>query len=276
VNASEPKSAPANSPPQTTPPRPLIAAEDLAFWYGAARRNAAATVLEDVSFTLHEGECLCVLGPTGCGKTTLLRLLAGFEMPSAGTLTLEDQDIAGPGRERAVVFQGDRSLFDWLSVENNVAFGLRMAGMPRSERRELARRVLASVGLEGQGSKYPAALSGGMKQRVQIARVLANQARILLMDEPFGALDAQTRSVLQDELIRIKAERNLTIFFITHDIAEAVLLGDRIAVMRRAPNSTISTLIDVDLPRPRSRAHVAFGELYEHLNSIIRAEGMPS
>ena len=180
----------------------MIVAENVSFEYRQAHGHRPTTVLENVSFTVHEGECICVLGPTGCGKTTLLRLLAGFEMPSAGTLKLEDSRIVGPGRERAVVFQGDRSLFDWLSVEDNVAFGLRMAGVARQQRRQTARQVLASVGMEGQESKYPAALSGGMKQRVQIARVLANQARILLMDEPFGALDAQTRSVLQDELVR--------------------------------------------------------------------------
>lgn len=276
MNASEPQPTAMADPRVPAVARPLILAEDVSFKYGPAHGHAPAIVLDDVSFTVHEGECLCVLGPTGCGKTTLLRLLAGFEMPSTGALKLEGRNITGPSRERAVVFQSDRSLFDWLSVEDNAAFGLRMAGVSRAERRRTARRVLASVGLEGQEEKYPGALSGGMKQRVQIARVLANQARILLMDEPFGALDAQTRSVLQDELIRITEERGLTVFFITHDIAEAVLLGDRIAVMKRAPSSTISTLINVNLPRPRSRASVAFGELYEHLNSIIKAEGMPS
>ena len=275
MSTSEPQSRQVG-PASLAAPGPLIVAERLSFRYAKSGRQAPSTVLDNVSFGVDEGECLCVLGPTGCGKTTLLRLLAGFEAPSEGTLKLEGRNITGPSRERAVVFQGDRSLFDWLTVEDNVAFGPRMAGVGKKERREAARRVLASVGMNGQESKHPAALSGGMKQRVQIARVLANKARILLMDEPFGALDAQTRSVLQDELVRIKTERNLTVFFITHDISEAILLGDRIAVMRRAPSSGISSLIPVDLPRPRSRASVAFGELYEQLNSMIRAEGMPS
>lgn len=258
---------------QSSATKRIIDATNLSFQYPSRRKGAPVDVIQDVSFHIDQGECLCILGPTGCGKTTLLRLLAGFERPTTGMLHLDGADIAGPARERAVVFQGDRSLYDWLTVLDNVAFGMRMAGISRSARRKRARELLETVGLSAHQQKYPPALSGGMKQRVQIARVLANEPRVLLMDEPFAALDAQTRTILQDELVRISRERSLTIFFITHDISEAILLGDRIGVMRRGPASNIANLVSVDMPRPRSRANLAFGELYEQLSDLIRGEG---
>ena len=249
----------------------LIEARDIQFRYQQYRRESVP-ILRDFSLTIREGECFCLLGPSGCGKTTALRLVAGFQFPDSGTLTLEGREISGPSVERAVVFQGDDSLFHWLNAIDNVAFGLRMRGAGESERDEKARQFLRLVGLHGQERKYPGELSGGMKQRIQIARVLANDPKVLLMDEPFGALDAQTRAELQDEVVRIWMETGKTILFITHDIGEAILLGDRIGVMHRGPGSKIREIISVKLPRPRSRATLEFGQLYEQINRLIMEE----
>ena len=249
----------------------LIEAREIEFSYRQFPRESIP-ILRDFSFTIREGECFCLLGPSGCGKTTALRLVAGFQFPDSGTLTLEGREINGPSVERAVVFQGDDSLFSWLDAIDNVAFGLRMRGVDKSEREDTARKFLALVGLNGQDRKYPSELSGGMKQRIQIARVLANDPKVLLMDEPFGALDAQTRSELQDEVVRIWMKTHKTILFITHDISEAILLGDRIGVMRRGPGSNIREIIPVKLPRPRSRATLEFGQLYERINQLIMEE----
>jgi NitT/TauT family transport system ATP-binding protein len=249
----------------------LIEARDIEFSYRQLRRESVP-ILRDFSLAIHEGECFCLLGPSGCGKTTALRLVAGFQFPDSGTLTLEGREISGPGVERAVVFQGDDSLFSWLDAIDNVAFGLRMRGVAEGERAETARKFLRLVGLNGQDRKYPSELSGGMKQRIQIARVLANDPKVLLMDEPFAALDAQTRAELQDEVVRIWMATRKTILFITHDIGEAILLGDRIGVMRRGPGSNIREIIRVDLPRPRSRATLEFGQLYEQINQLIMEE----
>ena len=249
----------------------LIEAREIQFSYQELRRESVP-ILRDFSLTIYEGECFCLLGPSGCGKTTALRLVAGFQFPDSGTLTLEGREIGGPGVERAVVFQGDDSLFNWLTAIDNVAFGLRMRGAGESERYETARKFLRLVGLTGQDRKYPGELSGGMKQRIQIARVLANDPKVLLMDEPFAALDAQTRAELQDEVVRIWMETRKTILFITHDIGEAILLGDRVGVMRRGPGSNIREIISVKLPRPRSRATLEFGQLYERINRLIMEE----
>lgn len=249
----------------------LIEASDVDFSY-AQTDDAAVPILRDFAMTIHEGECFCLLGPSGCGKTTALRLVAGFQFPDSGSVTLEGREITGPGVERGVVFQGDDSLFHWLNALDNVTFGLRMRGVGKQERVETARRYLQMVGLSGQEKKYPAELSGGMKQRIQIARVLANDPKILLMDEPFGALDAQTRAELQDEVVRIWMATRKTILFITHDIGESILLGDRIGVMRHGPGSNIREIVDVALPRPRSRATLEFGQLYERINRLIVEE----
>ena len=166
-------------------------------------RTGAWEAVRDVSLDIAEGEFFCLLGTSGCGKTTMLNMVAGFEAPSAGRILLDGREVARPGADRGVVFQGQDSLFDWLTALDNIAFGLRLRGVGRRERRERARRFLDMVGLGGQGAKHPAELSGGMKQRIQIARALANDPRILLMDEPFGALDAMTRAGLQAELSRI-------------------------------------------------------------------------
>jgi NitT/TauT family transport system ATP-binding protein len=229
-------------------------------------------VLRDFSVEIRDGECFCLLGPSGCGKTTALRLIAGFDHPVAGTATIEGHPISGPGADRGVVFQGDDSLFHWLNAASNVAFGLRLRNVPRRERTRVAEEYLDLVGLRGQGTKYPTDLSGGIKQRIQIARVLANNPKVLLMDEPFAALDAQTRAELQDELVRIWMETNKTILFITHDIGEALLLGDRVGVMRAGPASAIRETIEIDLPRPRDRASIEFARLYGEVQALITDE----
>lgn len=226
-------------------------------------------VLRNVTLQSRDGEFFCLLGPSGCGKSTVLRLIAGFDAPTAGCVTVNDVAVTGAGVDRGVVFQGDDSLFNWLTARDNVSFSARMRGASKAECDTLAQRYLDLVGLRGHEHKYPGQLSGGMKQRIQIARVLANNPNILLMDEPFGALDAQTRSELQIELARIWGEMRKTIIFITHDIGEAVLLGDRVGVMRAGPASGIREVIGIDLPRPRLRSTVEFGRLYEEINNLI-------
>ena len=248
---------------------PLISLDGVSFSYGF---GSAAAVLSNVSFDNDEGEFFCLLGPSGCGKTTVLRLIAGFDRPTAGTITVAGRRVSGAGIDRGVVFQGDDSLFTWLTALQNVTFSARMRGVPRKQRFEQAQHYLQMVGLTRHANKYPVELSGGMRQRIQIARVLANDPRILLMDEPFGALDAQTRNELQDELMRIWSATRKTVVFITHDISEAILLGDRIGVMRAGPGAGIREIIDVDLSRPRSRSSVKFGELYNAINQLITEE----
>jgi len=245
-----------------------IAFDGVAFAY----RDEAAPVLSDFSLEVWREEFFLLLGPSGCGKTTVLNLLAGFERPQAGRVTVAGRPIAGPGPDRLVVFQGDDSLLGWLSAIENVEFGLLLQGLPRAERRARAARALTMVGLDGQDGKYPGELSGGMKQRVQIARALVCDADILLMDEPFAALDAQTRAVLQDELARIWTETRRTALFITHDIAEAIILGDRIGIMRAGPGSAIKEIIVNDLPRPRHRGDAEFAATYARIEGIVSEE----
>jgi NitT/TauT family transport system ATP-binding protein len=250
----------------------LLMARDVSFRYETQRSPLASLVLSHFNLAMSAGEFFCLLGPSGCGKTTVLHLLAGFLKPTTGTLTLDGQAIRGPAVDRAVVFQSDDALFPWLRAIDNVAFGLRMRGMARERRYAIARDYLRLVHLAGQEHKYPGELSGGMKQRVQIARVLANDPQILLMDEPFGALDAQTRTRLQDELAEIRRETGKTILFITHDIAEAVLLADRIGVMTPGPGARIGTIVQVDLPWPRRRGSAGFGEMWEQINALFEEE----
>jgi NitT/TauT family transport system ATP-binding protein len=224
------------------------------------------------SLDIHAGEFFCLLGPSGCGKTTVLKLLAGFEAATAGQILMDGRPVTGASRDRGVVFQGDDSLYGWLSAIENVEFGLRMRRVARAERRERALRYLDLVGLTGQAQKYPAELSGGMKQRIQIARVLANEPTMLLMDEPFAALDAQTRALMQDELATIWQTTRTTVLFITHDIDEAVRLGQRIGVMRAGPDSQVKGVIEVALNGARSRTDDVFLKYYRQVHEMIRDE----
>jgi NitT/TauT family transport system ATP-binding protein len=229
--------------------------------------------LHNLDLTVHEGEFFCLLGPSGCGKTTLLNLVAGFERPTAGKLEVFGRPVSGPGPDRGVVFQSDVALFSWLTVEENIEFGLKVRHIPKSARREAVERNLDLVGLTEFRRRFPHELSGGMKQRVQIARVLANDPRVLLLDEPFAALDAQTRRHMQRELASIWSRTGQTAVFITHDIGESVILGDRVAVMTRGPGSHIKGILDIDLPRPRGGAMTEqFLDLHNRLSAEIEAE----
>jgi NitT/TauT family transport system ATP-binding protein len=235
-------------------------------------QGADYVAVEHFSVDIEAGEFFCLLGPSGCGKTTVLKLLAGFEGPTAGQILMDGRPVTGASRDRGVVFQGDDSLYGWLTAVENVEFGLRMRGMARAERRERAMRFLELVGLKGQQQKYPAELSGGMKQRIQIARALVNEPKMLLMDEPFAALDAQTRSLMQAELAGIWQATRTTVLFITHDIDEAVTLGTRIGVMRAGPRSGVKGVIEVKLDGARSRTDDVFLRYYKEVYEMIRDE----
>jgi NitT/TauT family transport system ATP-binding protein len=229
--------------------------------------------LGGVSLTVGDGEFLCIVGPSGCGKTTLLRIMAGLETPSTGAI-----DMHGSGDPHrplnSMVFQ-DHSLFPWLTVIDNAAFGLEMRGVPRRERHATARAFLETVGLAGFQGHYPHELSGGMRQRVSLARAFVNDPEVLLMDEPFAALDAQNKLLLQEELLRIWEHDQKTVVYITHSIDEALTLGDRIVVMTAAPGR-VKEVIDVDFGRPRDvfeiKAKPQFGEMSLHIWRVLESE----
>ncbi|HZQ00258.1 MAG TPA: ABC transporter ATP-binding protein [Reyranella sp.] len=231
------------------------------------------TAVRDFSLDIQPGEFFCLLGTSGCGKTTVLNMVAGFEPASAGIISISGRPIGGPAADRGVVFQGDDSLYGWLTAMGNIEFGLRMRGVAAAERRRKAQHYLELVGLKGQNDKHPTELSGGMKQRIQIARVLANEPQMLLMDEPFAALDAHTRADMQRELKRICASTNKTVLFITHDIDEAIILADRIGVMHAGPASKLKGIVEVKLSEAeRERTHDRFVAVYRQVHEMIRDE----
>jgi nitrate/nitrite transport system ATP-binding protein len=228
-------------------------------------KKGSFQALRDISLTVAKGEFVALIGHSGCGKSTLLNLIAGLTTPTQGVLLCADREIAGPGPERAVVFQ-NHSLLPWLTCFENVylgverVFGTRNPGAPTDSKAQLKERTdaaLALVGLTAAAQKRPGEISGGMKQRVGIARALAMEPKVLLMDEPFGALDALTRAKLQDELLDIVARTRSTVVMVTHDVDEAVLLSDKIVMMTNGPSATIGEVLRVDLPRPRSRVALA-------------------
>jgi NitT/TauT family transport system ATP-binding protein len=214
----------------------------------------STTALNDINFCTHRREFLCIVGPSGCGKTTLVRILAGLEEKSSGQVLLQGKAVTEPGSDRGMVFQG-YTLFPWLTVKKNVMFGLEVNGHGKDESERQALQWLQLIGLERFADAYPHQLSGGMKQRVAIVRALANQPRILLMDEPFGALDAQTRCRMQAHLLEIWRKIDITIVFITHDLDEAIFLADRILVLSAHPGE-VRELIEVPVPRPRTTAQL--------------------
>jgi NitT/TauT family transport system ATP-binding protein len=226
--------------------------------------------LARVDLDVRDGEFVCQLGPSGCGKTTLLNAIAGFVEPSAGVIEVDGRRVEAPGPDRGVVFQ-EYALFPWLTVLDNVAYGLREQGMDRREREEIARRYVAQVGLEGFADRRPHELSGGMRQRVALARVLAIRPHILLMDEPFGALDEQTRFLLQEALLRIWERERKTVIFVTHSIEEAVFLSDRVVVMTARPGR-VKEIVSVDLPRPRERTSEDFNTIRRRLAMALQDE----
>jgi len=245
--------------------------------------NGAHTfAVRDFTLDVRQGEFLVIVGPSGCGKTTVLNLLAGLDRPTEGSVTIDEREITAPGPDRGVMFQ-DYALFPWQTVWGNVEFGLRHgpagAGLDAAAREQRVRGCIDLVGLAGAESKYPHQLSGGMRQRVALARLMANEPQVLLMDEPLAALDAQTRMILQDELLRIwgqdrPASARRTVVFITHAIDEAVFLADRVAVMTTKPGR-LKAVVDIPLPRPRgdaTRARAEFQALSQHIWSLIRDE----
>ena len=237
----------------------------------ASRSGLPYRALANVSLTVQAGQFLCLLGPSGCGKSTLLSVIAGFERPTSGEILMDGVPITRPDTRRAMIFQNVQgALMPWLSAVDNVAFGLRLRGMSKDERIEKAAKYLKLVGLERHASKFPFELSGGMKQRVQIARALANDPEVLLMDEPFGSLDAHTRGVLQRELLAIWSKMRTTIIFVTHDVIESVLLADRVAVMAPGPDAHIVKVLDVVCVRPRLISDPAVGQLAHEIEELIQ------
>ncbi len=223
--------------------------------------------LADVNLDIRDREFVCMVGPSGCGKTTLLRIIAGLETPTAGEVTVDGNAVIGPDPKRGMVFQ-EYSLFPWRRVIDNVAFGLEMKGVGKEERRKTADHYIDMVGLSQFRNAYPFELSGGMRQRVAIARALANDPDVLLMDEPFGALDAQTRNRMQRELLSLWAGTKQTIIFVTHSVDEAVYLADRIVVLSQRPG-TVREIISIPWSRPRDRTSAEFAEVRRRVLDMI-------
>ncbi len=239
----------------------MIAIEGLSKSFATARNASDHLALSDISLQVAQGEFVSILGPSGCGKSTLLYIVGGFVQPSAGTVTVEGKPVTGPGPDRGPVFQ-EFALFPWKTVLGNVMFGLLEQGVAKREAEAKARALISLVHLAGYEGFYPKELSGGMKQRVAIARTLAYGPSILLMDEPFGALDAHTRTGLQRELLEIWERDRKTVLFVTHSVEEAVFLSDRVVVLTRSPGR-IKAIIDIDLSRPRRRADLLVDRRYQ-------------
>jgi NitT/TauT family transport system ATP-binding protein len=247
---------------------PKIQIQRVAKSFGVPGRQAPA--LAEVDLDVAEREFVCLLGPSGCGKSTLLNIVAGFLAPSTGSVLMDGRAVTGPGPERGVVFQ-EYALFPWLTVTGNVEFGPRLQARSTAERQRVVERCLELVGLRAHAGKFPAQLSGGMKQRVAIARALANEPAVILMDEPFGALDAQTRETLQEELSRIQRVEHKTVLFVTHSIREAVYLADRVVVMTSGPGR-IRQVFRIKLPEVRDRFAPEFTQYESDITRVVKEE----
>jgi len=232
-----------------------------------SQNDMKITALTDISLSVQENEFLCILGPSGCGKSTFLRIIAGLEESSSGKIFYDGQEHVKPRREIGMVFQ-NYSLMPWLNVLDNIALGLDFAKVPKTKRTPVAKKYLDMIGMNDFGKAFPYELSGGMQQRVAIARALANNPDVLLMDEPFGALDAYTRIIMQKELLNIWERHKVTILFVTHSVDEAVYLADRIILMTGSPGR-IKKEITVSIPRVRERGNPRFGELTEELLTLL-------
>ena len=226
--------------------------------------------LDDINLDIGPGEFICLLGPSGCGKSTLLNAVAGFSLPTAGTILVDGKAVQSPGPDRGMVFQ-EYALFPWMTVEKNIAFGLEIKKMAKAQIREKVAALLEMLNLQDFRDRYPKDLSGGMRQRVAIARVLALDSPIMLMDEPFGALDSLTRRNLQDELLRIWMEYKKTIIFVTHSIEESIYLADRIIVMTYRPGK-VKKVVSVAMPRPRDPSSAGFNDLKKQLSLLVMEE----
>ena len=251
---------------------PLIDFDQVSQIY-ASRDGSPVWALNDVSLQVEAGEFVCLIGPSGCGKSTLIHLLAGFLEPSSGTVRFRDRPLAGPGPERGVVFQ-EYALFAWMTARQNVEFGLRMQKVPKAQRRERALAALDRVGLRHAAERYPHELSGGMRQRVAVARALVVEPEVLLMDEPFAAVDAMTRTTLQEDLLHLWREAGVSVLFVTHNIDEAVFLAQRVVVMGAGPG-VIREDLRVDLPYPRDRGSAEFGREYARIAGALARGSQP-
>lgn len=228
----------------------LLSIENLSQSYVDPYSKESTIAVGDVSFEIPAGQFVSLLGPSGCGKTTVLNVVAGFVQATAGRVVVAGSTVTGPGPDRGVVFQ-DFALFPWMTVESNIGFGLKMRGMPAAERKAKAREMIGLVGLAGFEKKYPHELSGGMRQRAGVARVLATEPTIMLMDEPFASIDAQTRRVLQQEVLRIWETQKPTVLFVTHDVEEAIFMSDRVIVLSNRP-SNVQADVEIAIERPRT------------------------
>jgi ABC-type nitrate/sulfonate/bicarbonate transport system ATPase subunit len=253
---------------------PLLSIQGVSRTFVSPKGQATQALLP-VDFDVQENDFVTILGPSGCGKSTMLRIVAGLDHPSSGRVLLGGRPVEGPGADRGMVFQS-YTLFPWLTIEQNIRFGLRERGMPEAQQKERAQYFIAKVGLRGFEQHFPKQLSGGMQQRTAIARALANDPKILLMDEPFGALDNQTRVLMQELLLGIWEAERKTVMFVTHDIDEAIFMANRVAVFSARPGH-IKTEIAVSLPHPRHytiKTSPEFMELKARLTEEIRAESM--
>ncbi len=252
----------------------LVTVENLARRYSASPGSAPLTVFDSVNFGIRKGEFICIIGHSGCGKSTILNILAGLDQASAGVVIMDGREVAGPSLDRGVIFQ-NHSLLPWKSALMNITFAVRARWPEWTQEQVLAhaRRYVELVGLQGAEERRPAQLSGGMRQRVGIARAFAIEPKLLLMDEPFGALDALTRGMIQEELVRIWERTHQTVFMITHDVDESILLADRVLLMTNGPHARVAESVTIDIPRPRDRStiihHPGYYAIRNHLVDFL-------
>jgi nitrate/nitrite transport system ATP-binding protein len=252
----------------------FLEVQNLARRYPSPKGGEPITIFENANFGIEKGEFVCIIGHSGCGKSTILNILAGLDTASDGVVVMDGKEVVGPSLDRGVIFQ-NHSLLPWLSVQSNITFAVRSRWPHWNANKVLAhsRKYIHMVGLKGTESRKPSQLSGGMRQRVGIARAFAIEPKLLLMDEPFGALDALTRGMIQDELIRIWEKTNQTVFMITHDVDEAILLADRILLMTNGPYARVAEAVKVDIPRPRDRTTIirdpAYYPIRNHLVEFL-------
>ena len=254
---------------------PTLAIEGLSRTFPGVRGGPLTRAIEPTSLRVADNDFLCLLGPSGCGKSTLLRLIAGLDQPTTGRVLLDGAPVTGPGADRGMVFQS-YTLFPWLTVEENIGFGLRERALPAAERQRIVAHYVERVGLRGFERHYPRMLSGGMQQRTALARALANDPKVLLLDEPFGALDHQTRALMQELLLGIWEADRKTVLFVTHDIDEAIFMANRVAVMTARPGR-IKSDVAIELPHPRHytvKTTAAFSDYKARLTDEIRVESI--